>query len=61
MMSLFDEEQILNSYVESERYDVVKEKAAFMLKKGKISIDDISECFPELLENDIKELGAEIM
>ena len=32
MMSLFDEEQIMKSFIKSERYDVAKEKAFLMLQ-----------------------------
>ena len=65
MMSLFDEEEIMKSYIRSERYDAEREAAKryaiTMLKKGKINIDEVREYFPELLEEDIKELEAEVM
>ena len=38
MMSLFDEEQIMKSFIKSERYDVAKEKALLMLKNGKLQL-----------------------
>ncbi len=61
MMSLFDEEQIMKSFIKSERYDVAREKALLMLQNGKITVDEISEFFPELIESDIRELEAEVM
>jgi len=61
MMSLFDEEQIIKSYVKSERYEETKENARRLLKLGKIKIDEVSDCFPDLIDSDIKELEAEIM
>ena len=61
MMSLFDEEQIMKSFIRSEKYDVVREKALLMLQSGKITVDEISVFFPELLQSDIKELEAEVM
>ena len=61
MMSLFDEEQIMKSFIKSERHDVAKEKALLMLQSGKITVDEISEFFPELIESDIRELEAEVM
>ena len=61
MMSLFDEEQIMKSFVRSEKYDLAKEKAALMLRKGKITAEEIREYFPELLESDIQELEAEFV
>ena len=65
MMSLFDEEPIMESYIKSERYeaaqDKVKEKAILMLQKGKISIDEIQIFFPELSEEEIEEVKDEAM
>jgi len=61
MMSLFDEEQIMKSYIKSERYEETKENARRLLKLGKIKVDEISDCFPDLLDSDIKELEIEIM
>ncbi len=61
MMSLFDEEQIMKSYIKSERYEETKENARRLLKLGKIKIDEISECFPDLTDDDVKELEAEVM
>lgn len=61
MMSLFDDEQIMKSFIRSERYDVAKEKALLMLKNGKITVDEINKFFPELIESDIRELEAEAM
>ena len=61
MMSLFDEEQIMRLYIKSERYEETKENALRLLKLGKISIDEVSDCFPDLIESDIKELEAEIL
>jgi len=61
MMSLFDEEQIIKSFIKSERYDVAREKATLMLRDRKITIDEVSLYFPELLESDIKDLEAEVM
>ena len=61
MMSLFDEEQIMKSFIKSERYEETKENARRLLKLGKIKIDEVSDCFPNLLDSDIKELEAEIM
>lgn len=61
MMSLFDDEQIMRSFIKSERHDVAKEKALLMLQNGKITVDEISQFFPELIDSDIKELEAEIM
>ena len=65
MMSLFDEEQIMKSFIKSERYeaaqDKVKEKAILMLQKGKISIDEIRTFFPELSDEEIEGVKGEVV
>ncbi len=42
MMELYDEQEILKSYVESEKYDVAKETAIRLLKMGKLSVDEVA-------------------
>lgn len=65
MMRLFDEEQMIKSFIKSERYeaaqDKVKEKAILMLKKGKISINEIQTFFPELSDEEIEEVKGGAM
>ncbi len=65
MMSLSDGEQIMKSFIRSERYeaaqDKVKEKAILMLQKGKISVDEIQIFFPELSVEEIEEVKGEVM
>lgn len=61
MMSLFDEEEIMRSFIRSERYDVEKEAAVKMIKSGKLSVQEIAGYFSNLSEDDVKELEAEIM
>ncbi len=39
MMSLFDEEQIMKSFIRSERHDEARETAERMIKIGKLSLD----------------------
>ncbi|MCM1089379.1 MAG: hypothetical protein NC413_00940 [Muribaculum sp.] len=38
-----------------------KENARRLLRLGKIKVSEISECFPDLSENDVKELETEVM
>ncbi len=38
-----------------------KDNARRLLRLGKIKVNEISECFPDLSENDIRELEAEVM
>ncbi len=41
MISLFDEEQIMKSFIKSERADEARENARIMLKNGRISVEEI--------------------
>lgn len=65
MMSLFDEEQIMKSFIKSERYEAVQESAretaARMIKKGKMSLEEIADYLPALSLEELRELEAEIM
>ncbi len=65
MMSLFDEEQIMKSYIKSERYEAVQESAREtakkLIKKGKMSLEEIADCVPSLSFDELKEIEAEIM
>ena len=61
MMSLFDEEQIMKSFIRSERQDEARETAERLIKKGKMSLDEIAECIPTLSFDELKELEAEIV
>ena len=65
MMSLFDEEQIMKSFIKSERYEAVQESAREtakkLIKKGKMSLDEIADCVPSLSLDELRELEAEVM
>ena len=61
MMSLFDEEQIMKSFIRSERHDADRETAERLIKKGKMTLEDIAECVPSLPLEELKELETEIM
>lgn len=58
---LFDEEQIMKSFIKSERHDEARETAVRMIKKGKMSLEDIADCVPSLSFEELKELEAEAM
>ena len=64
MMSLFDEEEVIRSYIKSERYeaeqDKAKKTAIRMIKAGKMSLDDIAD-YTELSLDLVKDLQNEIM
>ncbi len=61
MMSLFDEEQIMKSFIKSERHDEARETAERLIKKGKMTLEDIADCVPLLSLDELKEIEAEIM
>ena len=59
MMSLYNEEEVMRSYIKSERYEAEQKKAKktaiHLLKLGKMSLEDIAEA-TELPLDVIKEL-----
>ena len=61
MMRLFDEEQIMKSFIRSERHDEARETAERMIKIGKLSLDEIAQCVPSLTLDELKELEVEVM
>ena len=61
MMSLFDEEQIMKSFIRSERHDEAMETAERMIKKGKLSLDEIADYVPTLSYEELRELEAEVL
>ncbi len=61
MMSFFDEEQIMESFIRSERHDADRETAERMIKMGKLSLDEIALYVPSLSLAELKELEAEVM
>lgn len=65
MMTLFDDEQILKAYAKdienNTARETEKEMAERMIKKGKMSLEEIAEYVPSLSFEEIKKLQAEIM
>lgn len=61
MMSLFDDEQIMRTYAKDMARETTKRNAITMLKKGRISIEEIPTFFPELTSDDVEEIEKEIM
>ena len=61
MMSLFDEEQIMKSFIKSERHDEARETAERMIKKGKMTLEEIADYVPSLSFDELKEIEAEVM
>ena len=61
MMSLFDEEQIMKSFIRSERHDADRETAERMIRKGKMSLEEIADYVPSVSLEELKELESEVM
>jgi hypothetical protein len=65
MMSLFDEEQIMRTYAKDcareTAKETSKETAKRMIRKGKMSLDEIAECVPILTMEELKEIESEVM
>ena len=65
MMALFDQEEVFDTYVKSERKEAErrtrKETVVQLLKAGRCSVDEIGELFPQLDEGDIIEIKQEFM
>ena len=77
MMALFDQEEVFDTYVKSERREAAKKAAkeaekrtrketavktaVKFLKAGKCSVDEIRDIIPELEDDDITEIEKEFM
>ena len=69
MMSLFNDEQIMKTYwkdmentlTDKITHDKDREIAERLIKKGKMSLEDIADCVPALSFDELKELEAEVM
>jgi len=65
MMSLFDDEQIMKSYIKSERHEAAQENAREtaerMIKDGEMSLEKIARYLPALSMEELKAIEAEIM
>ena len=65
MMTLFDDEQVLEAYAkdidDNATHREARENARIMLKNGRITVEEIPSFFPKLSLEDAKELEAEVM
>ena len=69
MMNFFDKEEILESYIRSERYEAVQEAtqratkktAITLIRNGKLSVDEILTYYPDLSPVDIEDIKKEVM
>lgn len=60
-MSLFDEEQIMKMYAKDIAKETATETAERLIKKGKMSLEEIADCVPVLSLDELKEIEAGIM
>lgn len=61
MLAMYDEKEVLRSYIESEVYENSKSVVIQMLKVGKMSIEEIAQCFPNLTIDDVKRIQDELL
>ena len=51
----------MKSFIKSERHDEARETAERMIRKGKMTLEEIADYIPSLSLGELKELEAEIM
>ena len=65
MMTLFDDEQVLEAYAkdieDNTAHREARRTAERMIKKGKMSLEEIADYVPALTMDELKQLEAEIM
>ncbi len=65
MLTLFDDEQVLEAYAKDIEDNTVhreaRKTAERMIKKGKMSLEEIADYVPALTMDELKQLEAEIM
>ena len=61
MMTLFDDEQVLEAYAEDIKSGEARETAERMIKDGELSLDKIARYVPSLSMDELRKLEAEVM
>ena len=61
MMTLFDDEQILKAYAKDIEESTARGTAERMIRKGKMSLDEIADYVPSLTMEELRKIEAEIM
>lgn len=61
MMTLFDDEQLLKAYAKDIEDNTAKETAVRMIKKGKMSLEEIADYVLSLSFEQLKMLETEIL
>ena len=61
MMNLFDDEQIMKTYAKDIEKETERKTAERMIKKGKMTLEEIADYIPTLSFDELKEIEAEVM
>ena len=61
MMRLFNDEQIMRTYAKDMKRQTLMENAKHMLKMGKLTVEEITACYPDLTMDDARKTEEEIM
>ncbi len=61
MMNLFDDEQIMKTYAKDIEKETERKTAETMIKKGKMTLEEIADYIPTLSFDELKEIEAEVM
>ena len=65
MMTLFNDEQIVRAYTKDIEDNTERETerkiAERLIKKGKMSLDEIADCVPSLSLDELREIEEKIM
>ncbi len=61
MMTLFDDEQVLEAYAEDIINSEARETAERLIKKGKMTLNEIADCVLALSLDDLRKIEAEVM
>ena len=61
MMSLFDDEQIMRTYAKDIEKETERKTAERMIKKGKMTLEEIADYIPALSFDELKEIERAVM
>ena len=65
MMTLFDEDRIMQTYVANKEKEAAKEAvrktAAKMLRTGKLTVEEIASCCEELSIENVRQMKEKMM
>ncbi len=59
--SLFDDEQIMRTYAKDIEKETERKTAERMIRKGKMTLEEIADYVPSLSFEKLKEIEAEVM